>query len=121
MRVWEAVMSEEKQKNESEDITKNVESTANQVIEQAKGLIAEGNARRVLVKVSGRTDPLLDVSLTIAVLAVVAFAIFVPGSVFWLIVVAVVAWLAKVRIEILRELGASGDIIEYDSSSDKES
>ncbi|MFQ3566200.1 MAG: DUF4342 domain-containing protein [Aggregatilineales bacterium] len=82
--------------------TEELEVAGNQLVERVRELIEQGNIRRLIIRNSdGRT--LLEIPLTIGVVAGGALAIFYPV----LAGLAVIGGLvARVRIEIVRDLPA---------------
>ncbi|MCB9458107.1 MAG: DUF4342 domain-containing protein [Anaerolineaceae bacterium] len=78
------------------------------IIERGKEIVEMGNQRRLIIR-RENGEPLIDVSLTVAVGAGVVF-FFLPISWVWLLVAVVVAVAMKLRIEVLREVGDGGTI-----------
>jgi hypothetical protein len=79
--------------------TEEIEVAGNQVVEEVKRLIAEGNVRKLRLR-SANDDVVLEVPLTLGavtggVVALAAPALMVLGT--------VAALLARVRIEVVRE------------------
>jgi len=107
-------MSEDKKKNEiqSNEIVTNIS-------EQIQELIAQGNARRVVIrKADGET--LFDVTMTVAFAVTAAVLIFVPGGFFLGLLAVVGSIIARLRVDILREVKdddktITGEIIDSDS------
>ncbi|MCK6577899.1 MAG: DUF4342 domain-containing protein [Anaerolineae bacterium] len=105
-------MSEEKNKimpveedNSKKTFTEELEVTGNQLVERIKELIEQGNVRRLIIRdQEGRT--LLEIPLTIGAVASGALLFFYP----LLAGLAVVGGLlAKLRVEIVREVNDDGD------------
>lgn len=90
---------------------KRVEQSSASVIDQIKEVIEQGNVRRFVVRKSN-DDKLFEVSLTIAVGVVAAIIIFVPGGFFWTLLAVIAGIIAKLRVEILRELNDDDDVVE---------
>ncbi len=87
--------------------TEEVEVAGNQAVEQVKRMVAEGNVRRLIIR---NTDDniLLEMPLTIGAVAGSALVIATP----WLAALgAFAALVARVKIEIVREIDA-GDVVE---------
>jgi hypothetical protein len=80
-------------------ITEEFEIAGNQLVEQIKKLIAEGNVRRIRIK-DAEGDIYLETPLTIGTIAGGAVVLAAP----WLAVLGVLAALiARVKIEVVRE------------------
>lgn len=88
------------------------------IIERGKEIVEMGNERRLVVRRESG-EPLIDVSLTVAVAAAVVF-FFLPVSWIWLLVLAVVGVAMKLRIEVLREVGDGGTIEMKTKNEDAE-
>lgn len=106
-------MSEEKNKimpvenDNKKTFNEELEVAGNQLVERIKELIEEGNVRRLIIRdQEGRT--LLEIPLTIGAVAGGALLVFYP----LLAGLAVLGGLlAKVRVEIVREIdGDGGDV-----------
>ncbi len=84
------------------------EMAGNQVVNKVKELIEQGNVRRLIIKThDGRT--LIDTSLTVGV--GVGGVLGLIGGIPLALLATAVAFVTKVKIEIVREVG-EGDIIE---------
>lgn len=89
--------SEQKTKTFTEEI----EIAGNQVVEQVKELVKEGNVRQLRIKSAEGDDVYLEMPLTIGVVAGGAIALAAP----WLAMLgAFAALVARVKIEIVREI-----------------
>jgi hypothetical protein len=97
-------MSEQQQEQTEEKgktFTEEIEVAGNQVVERVKELVEEGNVRQLRIKSAAGDDVYLEMPLTIGVLAGGAVALAAP----WLAVVgAFAALVARVKIEIVREI-----------------
>jgi hypothetical protein len=100
-------MTDQKQQHDPESgerrtFTEELEVAGNQLVERVRELIEQGNVRRLTIRNSdGRT--LLEIPLTVGVVAGGALAIFYPV----LAGLAVIGGLvARLRIEIVRDLPA---------------
>mgnify|MGYP006276849775 CR=1 FL=1 len=87
---------------------------ANDIIEKGKEILEQGNIRRVVIRKEDG-DTLFEVSLTVAVIAVLVLLLIGPlgvmitlGGIFYGIV-------TKVRIEVVRELTDGDTIVELDT------
>ncbi|NUQ06075.1 MAG: DUF4342 domain-containing protein [Anaerolineae bacterium] len=91
--------------NSKKTFTEELEVTGNQLVERIKELIEQGNVRRLIIRdQEGRT--LLEIPLTIGAVASGALLFFYP----LLAGLAVVGGLlAKLRVEIVREVNDDGD------------
>lgn len=84
------------------------EMAGNQVVDKVKELVQQGNVRRLIIKThEGRT--LIDTSLTVGV--GVGGVLGMIGGIPLAIIATAVAFVTKVKIEIVREVGED-DIIE---------
>lgn len=89
-------------------IVEEFEMIGNQVVDKIKELIQQGNVRRLIIKTQdGRT--LLDTTLTVGV--GIGGVLGIMGGIPLALLATAVALLAKVKIEIVREVEA-GDILE---------
>jgi len=96
-------------------------STFNDLVEKGKELVEKGNRRRVIIRNAGGKQ-VLEVRVTVAVAAVIiAMFIGFPG---WLLLLGVVGLgvLAKLRVEIVRDISAGDDVgeLELSEGEDKE-
>lgn len=90
----------------------NIEIAGGQVLEKIRELVKQGNVRRVIIRTQ-EDRVLLDAPLNVGAGAG-ALAIWLGGLPL-LLVTAGVAALARVKMEIIREVG-DGDIIEDDAN-----
>jgi hypothetical protein len=98
-------MMSEQQNPDTEQKTKTfteeIEIAGNQVVEQVKELVKEGNVRQLRIKSAEGDDVYLEMPLTIGVVAGGAIALAAP----WLAMLgAFAALVARVKIEIVREI-----------------
>jgi|SRR5690606_4219613 len=102
----ERMMSEqqneqEQQQKKTKTFTEEIEIAGNQVVEQVKELVKEGNVRLLRIKSAEGDDVFLEMPLTIGVVAGGAIALAAP----WLAMLgAFAALVARVKIEIVREV-----------------
>ena len=90
--------------------TEEIEIAGNQLVEQVKQLIAEGNVRRIRIK-DAEGDIYLETPLTIGTIAGGAVVLAAP----WLAILGVLAALiARVKIEVVRET-SDGEAAETES------
>ena len=88
-------------KEEKKTFTEEIEIAGNQVVEQVKELVKEGNVRLLRIKSAEGDDVFLEMPLTIGVVAGGAIALAAP----WLAMLgAFAALVARVKIEIVREV-----------------
>jgi len=86
---------------EKRTITEEIEVAGNQVVERVQELVKEGNVRRLIIR-SSDDKVLLEMPLTVGAVGVGAIALAAP----WLAALgAFAALVARVKIEIVRELG----------------
>lgn|SRR5690606_21334153 len=98
-------MSEQQQQEKTEEkaktFTEEIEVAGSQLVERVKELVEEGNVRQLRIKSAAGDDVYLEMPLTIGVIAGGAVALAAP----WLAVVgAFAALVARVKIEIVREI-----------------
>jgi hypothetical protein len=99
----ERMMSEqpEKKDEKTKTFTEEIEIAGNQVVEQVKELVKEGNVRLLRIKSAEGDDVYLEMPLTIGVVAGGAIALAAP----WLAMLgAFAALVARVKIEVVREI-----------------
>lgn len=86
-------------------------NTQNDLMERGKELLHQGNIRRIIIRnAEGRV--LLDTSLTVATATVLGLAILLPGSgLFLALIAAVGALYARLKIEVVRELGDGDSVV----------
>lgn len=83
--------------------------TVSEVVERGKQLIEQGNMRRLVVKTNdGRT--IADVPLTIV--AVAAFVTIVTWQIWLPILLVVFGIIARVKVEVVREVNEKDDVIQ---------
>lgn len=102
-------MSEQKNsENGKTTITEELELAGNQVVERMQEIIRQGNVRRVIIKTAD-DKVLLDTTLTVGALAGGALAL-----VYWpfAAIAAIAAAVARVKVEIVREIGGEVDLTE---------
>jgi len=93
-------VADEQQKNRWQTFTEEVEVTGRQLVDEITRLIAEGNVRRLRVR-SENNDVVLEVPLTAG--AVVGGVVVLAAP--WLAILGALAGLlAKVRIEVVRQV-----------------
>lgn len=92
---------EQQQQQKTKTFTEEIEIAGNQVVEQVKELVKEGNVRLLRIKSAEGDDVFLEMPLTIGVVAGGAIALAAP----WLAMLgAFAALVARVKIEIVREI-----------------
>lgn len=85
-------------KNERGDWVEEIEVAGNEVVSRVKELIQEGNVRRLIIRRSDG-NVLMEVPLTASVVAGSAMLVFAP---LFAALGALAAFLAEVRIEVVR-------------------
>jgi len=91
--------------SEKRTISEEIEVAGNQVIERVQELVKEGNVRRLIIR-SADDKVLMEMPLTIAAVGGGAIAL----ATWWLAALgALVAIVARVRIEIVREVDGPGE------------
>ena len=95
-------MSEEKEKN---TVVEEIEVAGKDLVDQVKKLVEEGNVRRLIIYKSDG-DVLMEVPLTATVVVGSAMLVFAP---LWAALGAAAAFLAKVKIEVVREKAKNDD------------
>jgi hypothetical protein len=89
-------------------VTEELEIAGGQLVEKVKELVKQGNARRLIIRTNtGRV--LLDTPLTVG--AGLGGALALVGGLPLAAVAAIAAAFARVRVEIIREVG-DGDVVE---------
>ncbi len=93
-------MTGQEQKQEhTRTFTEEIEIAGNQLVEQVKSLIAEGNVRQIRIK-DADGDIYLETPLTIGAIAGGVVVLAAP----WLAILGVIAALVtRVRVEVVRE------------------
>lgn len=85
--------------------TEEIEVMGNQLIEQVKDLLKQGNVRQLRIKTSGG-DIVLETPLTFGVVAGGAVALAAP----WLAILgAIAAFVTHVKVEVVREVEDTAD------------
>lgn len=88
--------------------TEEIEVAGNQAVDRVKQLVEEGNVRRLIIR-NTEDDVLLEMPLTVGALAGGAIALAAP----WLAALgAFAALVARVKIEIVREIPVDDDTTE---------
>ena len=91
--------------------TEEIELAGSQLVQRIKELVAEGNVRTVRVKTAGSNQPFLEVPLTGGVVGGGLLLLAAP----WLAALgALAAIVAKVKVEIVREVEGEATEIETD-------
>lgn len=93
-------MTDEKNK-ESRTITEEIEGVGNQVMERVQDLIHQGNVRRLIIKTAD-DRVLVDTTLTLGAIAGTVLGLMTGP--FGAIVAAVGATVARLKVEIVREI-----------------
>lgn len=110
----------EQNNNENEDkkrtMTEEVEVAGSQLVERIQEIVRQGNVRRLVIR-SADDRVLLETSLTVGAVAGGAIALM-PGGVPLAVLAVIAAAVARVRIEIIREV-EDGDIVEDRSDKKK--
>lgn len=97
--------------NNYDNKPKRSDDTVNTITDQIKELVEQGNMRRVVLR-KPDNEQLFEVSLTVAVAVIAGFVIFMPGGFFFMMLAIFGGILAKLRVEILRELSDDDDVVE---------
>ncbi|MEQ8674758.1 MAG: DUF4342 domain-containing protein [Aggregatilineales bacterium] len=106
-------MSDENQTNETNGkrtISEELEVAGNQLVDRVKEIVQQGNVRRVVIKTADDRE-LLNTTLTVGTLAGGAFALL--GGLPFALLGVIAATVARVKIEIIRELN-DGDVLPDD-------
>lgn len=104
-------MSDEKQKNDGKKtFTEELEVTGNQLVERVQEIVKQGNVRRLIIK-SADDRELLNTTLTVG--AVGGGALALVGGLPFAMLAAIAAVVARVKIEIVREVN-DGDMLPDD-------
>lgn len=84
-----------------------LEMAGNQVVEHVQEVIRQGNVRRIIIRTSD-DKVLLDTTLTVGALAGGALAV-----IYWPLaaIAAIAAAVARVKVEIVREIGEDDEMI----------
>ena len=90
----------------------NDKSNVDEAIERGKALIEQGNQRRLVIR-TAEGQSLLDVSLTVAVIAGVIL-LLLPSGLFFVLLGVVVAIFTKLQVEVLREITDDEKTISVD-------
>jgi hypothetical protein len=99
------------------DNKQNQNDAVETLIEQGKEFFSSGNTRRIILRTADGNE-LADVSMTVAFIGIGVLMFFGPAG-FTLAFLAVIAGiLAKVRVEIVRELGDDDDTVVIDGDED---
>ena len=103
-------MSQEPQKNKERDWVEEMEVAGSELVERVKGLVAEGNVRRLIIR-NANNDVLIEVPLTPAVVVGGVATIINP---ILAALGALAALIARLKIEIVRveEIDEDAEIIE---------
>jgi hypothetical protein len=93
-------MSEQTPNNDSKTFTEEIEIAGNQLVEQVKSLVEEGNVRQLRITSADKKLE-LEMPLTIGILAGGAVALAAP----WIAVLgAFAALVVRAKIEVVREI-----------------
>lgn len=93
-------MSDEKRKNDGAEFIEELRVAGDKAVEQVKNLIQQGNVRRLIVR-KPNGEAIVDFPLTPTVIGAGAMLIFAP---LLSLLAGVVAYLAEVKIEVVRAL-----------------
>jgi len=98
-------------------ITEEIELAGTQLIERIKELVAEGNVRTVRVRLPDAEDPFLELPLTGGVVGGGVLLLAAP----WLAAIgALAAVVAKVKIEVVRDVEDPADAEATDEPRESE-
>lgn len=106
-------MSDENQNEETSTkrtISEELEVAGNQLVDRVKDIVQQGNVRRIVIKTADDRE-LLNTTLTVGTLAGGAFAL--AGGLPFALLGVIAAAVARVKIEIVRELN-DGDVLPDD-------
>jgi hypothetical protein len=92
-------------------------NTFDDLSDRAQELIDRGNRRHVILRSPGGSV-LADLPLTWAVVGLV-IAVIIPGSLPLLLIAAAVGMVAKVRIEIVRDVETDDNLVDMTSEHDE--
>jgi len=98
-------MTDKDQKTAWKTLTEEIEVAGHQLIEKITALVAEGNVRKLRVR-SKNDDIVLEIPLTAGAVAGGVVAIAAP---FLAVLGAIAGLLAKVRIEVVRDVDENGN------------
>ncbi|MCS6836685.1 MAG: DUF4342 domain-containing protein [Anaerolineae bacterium] len=96
-------MSDDKRKNS--ELVEELRVSGEQVVEKVRELIEKGNVRRLIVR-RHNDEVIVELPLTPTVIGAGAMLVFAP--IFTMLAV-VVAYLAEVKIEVVRQVEATDD------------
>lgn len=91
--------------NDKDTFVEEIEVAGKDLVDQVKQLVEEGNVRRLIIYKSDG-DVLMEVPLTASVVVGSAMLVFAP---LWAALGAAAAFLAKVKIEVVREKPKNDD------------
>ncbi len=107
-------MTEEKSKNRWKTFTEEVEVAGHQLIEEVTRLVSEGNVRKLRVR-SQNSDVVFEVPLTAGAVVGGVFVLAAPALA---VLGALAGLLAKVKIEIVRNVDAEDEGEDGDDSAE---
>lgn len=88
--------------------------TVQEMGERVRDIISQGNARRLVLR-TAEGNKLIELSLTAAVVIGALLVMFLPGGMFFAFLALAAGIVLKLRVEVLRELTDSDDVIEVKS------
>jgi hypothetical protein len=101
-------MTQQQPDQDKKTVSEEIEVAGNQLVERIQEIIRQGNVRRLIIR-SADDRVILETSLTVG--AVAGGALAIVGGLPLAIIAAIAAAVARVKVEIVREV-EEGDVLE---------
>jgi hypothetical protein len=101
-------MSQHQPEQDKKTVSEEIEVAGNQLVDRIQEIIRQGNVRRLIIR-SADDRVILETSLTVG--AVAGGALAIVGGLPLAIIAAIAAAVARVKVEIVREV-EDGDVLE---------
>jgi hypothetical protein len=101
-------MTQQQPDQDKKTVSEEIEVAGNQLVERIQEIIRQGNVRRLIIR-SADDRVILETSLTVG--AVAGGALAIVGGLPLAIIAAIAAAVARVKVEIVREV-EDGDVLE---------
>jgi Domain of unknown function (DUF4342) len=93
--------------------------TVNEIVEQGKDLLSKANSRHIVIR-NDRGEKVVDVTFTVAAVIAVLLLWWIPLGLPLIVIGLVYGLYAKLKLEIVRELGNGDTVVDVQLPKDGE-
>ena len=93
--------------------------TVNEIVEQGKDLLSKANSRHIVIR-NDRGEKVVDVTFTVAAVIAVLLLWWIPLGLPLIVIGLVYGLYAKLKLEVVRELGNGDTVVDVQLPKDGE-